>query len=479
MARIQRGSALGMLFTEPLFFLFFVVVFSLYWSVRVPVFQKLLLLIASYVFYAAWDWRFLSLIWISTLVDYVAGYALDGSQSRVTRRIWLVISLVVNLGFLAVFKYFDFFVSSTGELLAAIGLPVELRTLQLVLPVGISFYTFQTLSYSIDIYLGRLKHTNNLLDFALFVGFFPQLVAGPIVRAIDFLPQLSERHRLRDVKFRQYLTLFLVGYFKKTVVSDNLAIVVDTVFADPQGYDSLSHWLAAVFYSIQIYCDFSGYSDMAIATAGLLGFRLCENFNFPYLAANITEFWRRWHISLSSWIRDYLYIPLGGSRGSGFATHKNLLITMTLCGLWHGAAWTFVVWGLLHGGALSLHRIFRSTQLAERLNSRWLQPVAVAITFLWAVMTFVVFRAADFSTALTVIQSCLLFSGPGAEQVNPYYALALIPLFGAHLLAYRFRPEQIAGRLPGWLVAIGLGIAVVLVLPFVPVSYRPFIYFQF
>ena len=265
-------------------------------------------------------------------------------------------------------------------------------TLSIVLPVGISFYTFQTLSYSIDIYAGRLQPQKSLLDLATFVAFFPQLVAGPIVRAADFLPQLAIARSFSQVNVRACLILFMVGFFKKACVSDNLAPIVDRYFSAPETYNALSSWIGVLSYTVQIYCDFSGYSDMAIACAGLLGYELCVNFDFPYLASSITDFWRRWHISLSTWLKDYLYIPLGGNRGGQLFTYRNLMLTMVLGGLWHGAAWTFVVWGALHGGALIAHKEWKKLMTSRAAatkpkNSLW----PILLTFYWVCITWVFF----------------------------------------------------------------------------------------
>ncbi|MEL7520851.1 MAG: MBOAT family O-acyltransferase, partial [Cyanobacteria bacterium J06553_1] len=307
-----------MIFTEFRFFIFFAVVFGVYWALRSNGWRKAWILACSYAFYGAWDWRFLSLIIGSTLVDYVVGLNLvkcdDSSKvnSSKAKRSWLALSLCVNLGALAFFKYANFFADSAVGFFSWMGLPVNSVTLGIVLPVGISFYTFQTLSYSLDIYAGQLQPKKNLLDLATFVAFFPQLVAGPIVRAADFLPQLEIARSFDQVNVRACLTLFMVGFFKKACVSDNLAPIVDKYFAAPDTFDAISSWIGVLSYTVQIYCDFSGYSDMAIACAGLLGYELCVNFNFPYFASSITDFWRRWHISLSTWLKDYLYIPVGG-----------------------------------------------------------------------------------------------------------------------------------------------------------------------
>ncbi|HSL81392.1 MAG TPA: MBOAT family O-acyltransferase, partial [Thermoanaerobaculia bacterium] len=358
-----------MLFTEPVFFAFFAAVFAVAWLERSHARRKLWLLAASYLFYAGWDWRFLSLIAVSTLVDFGVGLGLARGGRPAARRTLLVASLAVNLGILAVFKYYGFFVESAVGLLSSLGLEPAARVPEIVLPVGISFYTFQTLSYTIDVYRGKLAPVRSLTDFALFVGFFPQLVAGPIVRAADFLPQLESPPRWRDVAFRRHLTLFLVGFVKKACVADNLAPFADRVFAAPEVYTALAIWTAVALYAVQIYCDFSGYTDMAIACAGLLGYRLARNFEFPYVASSAADFWRRWHVSLSTWLRDNRYIPLGGSRGSRLATHRNLLLTMLLGGLWHGAAWTFVAWGALHGLALAAHREWRRLVAGRRMPS--------------------------------------------------------------------------------------------------------------
>ncbi|MHC4380608.1 MAG: MBOAT family O-acyltransferase, partial [Planctomycetota bacterium] len=302
-----------MIFTEFRFLGFFLLVFAIHWSLRGARTRKTWLLLTSYAFYAAWDWRFLGLILASTLVDFVTGLRIAASEDPGTRKWWLRLSLCANLGILGFFKYCDFFLSSTASLVQAMGFEANLPVLELILPVGISFFTFQTMSYSLDIYYRRLEPTRSLLDLSLFVGFFPQLVAGPIVRAKDFLPQLERPQPFAAIAVKPALLLFLSGFIKKAVISDNLAPMVDAYFADPSAWSAGAAWIAVPGYAVQIYCDFSGYSDMAIALAALLGYRLCLNFHGPYLASDIRDFWRRWHISLSTWLRDYLYIPLGGS----------------------------------------------------------------------------------------------------------------------------------------------------------------------
>jgi len=490
------------IFTEFRFFLFFAVVFGVYWALRSNGWRKGWILLCSYAFYGAWDWRFLSLIIGSTLVDYFVGLNLVKTDDRKARRSWLMLSLGVNLGALVYFKYAGFFVESATGVFDLIGLPVNSVTLSIVLPVGISFYTFQTLSYSLDIYAGKLEPKKSLLDLATFVAFFPQLVAGPIVRAADFLPQLDVARSFSQVNVRACLTLFMVGFFKKACVSDNLAPIVDRYFADPGAFDALSGWIGVLSYTVQIYCDFSGYSDMAIACAGLLGYELCLNFNFPYFASSITDFWRRWHISLSTWLKDYLYIPLGGNRGGQIFTYRNLLLTMVLGGLWHGAAWTFVVWGAMHGGALIVHKEWskwtkhKKPSLLAGGNIRtqsipaitkpnrtaaplWASIFYWALTFYWVCLTWVFFRADSFGTALTVLRSFVLFKSSGAETISIGMLGFLATLVVLHWLTMKKVWTGAIARLPNQLFAVGYGFAAAIILTLVPVGYTAFIYFQF
>jgi alginate O-acetyltransferase complex protein AlgI len=463
-----------MLFTELRFLVFFALVFALYWALRGNTVRKLFLLAASYLFYAGWDWRFLGLILASTLIDYSAGLALGrAALSAAKRRAWLIASLIANLGILGLFKYYDFFVSSAVELTAWLGLPLSARTLSLTLPVGISFYTFQTLSYTLDVYRNKLAPVSSFLDFALFVAFFPQLVAGPIVRASTFLPQLGESRLFRDVLVRQQLTLFLVGYFKKACVADNLAVAVDPVFAAPAGWSASALWIAMLLYGIQIYCDFSGYSDMAIAVAGLLGYQLPLNFYFPYLATTVTEFWRRWHISLSTWFRDYLYLPLGGNRGSAARTYLNLATVFVLCGLWHGASWNFVVWGVIHGALLVGERV---TGWRNRVG---LELPGWALTQLCAMLAWIPFRTADLATAGAYWAGLVGSARAPVDHFPEELGWLLLALLGLHL-ATRFGKltDRFAALSPA-LFAPAFGVVVALVLPFAAADYQPFIYFQF
>jgi alginate O-acetyltransferase complex protein AlgI len=466
-----------MIFTEWRFFPFFVLVFLVHWALPRERWRRVWLLVASYAFYGAWDWRFLGLIWLSTVMDYLFAWKLARVERR--RRVWMWASVVLNLGILGAFKYCNFFVDSGALFLRFLGIDLHPTLLAIVLPAGISFYTFQSMSYTLDVYRRELAPARNLLDFAFFVAFFPQLVAGPIMRAADFLPQLEQERDLSRVDFRACLVLFLAGFAKKACVSDNLAPLVEHYFAAPELFGSASAWLATLSYATQIYCDFSGYSDMAIACAGLLGYRLCLNFDFPYFAQSITEFWRRWHMSLSSWLRDYLYIPLGGSRGSRAFVFRNLMLTMLLGGLWHGAAWNFVAWGALHGLALCVHRVWTARVPGRSVPRRALAALGLPLTFVFVCLCWIFFRAEDLATAWGVTR-VLLFLGPGGpQQLELLVFLPLAALALAHLVVWR---RWLAGwwtRPPAWGFAVAYGVLVGLCLPFVSIDFTPFIYFQF
>jgi len=341
----------NVLFNSISFAVFLPVVFTLYWLLkrRGPRTQNLLIILASYVFYGWWDYRFLSLIVISSAVDYLAGGRISPETRPRWRKCWLAVSLAVNLGVLGFFKYFDFFAQSAQELMMSLGLNPDFPTLRIILPVGISFYTFQTLSYTIDIYRKKTPAIRDPVAFFAFVAFFPQLVAGPIERAKSLLPQFLRARNFDGVAARDGCKQILWGLFKKVVIADRLAGVADPVFADYAAYSGADQGIAIFAFAIQIYCDFSGYSDIAIGTARLFGINLMQNFSFPYFSRDIAEFWRRWHISLSTWFRDYVYVPLGGNRKGLAVRARNVMITFLVSGLWHGANWTFVAWGLIHG----------------------------------------------------------------------------------------------------------------------------------
>jgi alginate O-acetyltransferase complex protein AlgI len=348
------------LFSQLQFWVFFAVVFALY-AASPHRLQNRLLLVASYMFYAAWDWRFLGLILLSTTVDYLVALRMSRTPDMTVRRRLLRISLAVNLGMLGTFKYLGFFVESFTSLMADFGVAAHSSTLNIILPVGISFFVFQSLSYTFDVCRGRLEARTDFFDFALFISFFPQLVAGPIERASHLLPEIEAPRRITWDGIGRGAVLCLIGLVKKVVVADGVAGSVDAVYGmpNPTGAEvALATWL----FAVQIYCDFSGYTDIARGVAKMLGFSLMRNFAQPYFAANPQEFWRRWHISLSTWLRDYLYISLGGNRGGRAKTYRNLMATMTLGGLWHGAAWNFVLWGVYQGAMLSVHRALTGPQ---------------------------------------------------------------------------------------------------------------------
>jgi D-alanyl-lipoteichoic acid acyltransferase DltB (MBOAT superfamily) len=450
-----------MLFNSLAFLVFFVVVFGLYLAtLRRLRLQNAILLLASVLFYGWWDWRFLGLIFASIVIDFFAARALDrrvgGSRaaddsphvlgSR-ARRLLLGVSMASNLGILGFFKYYGFFTQGAADLLRALGLEPHLPVLGIVLPVGISFYTFQAMSYTIDVYRGRLRAEPSLADFALFVMFFPQLVAGPIVRAADLLPQIRRPRSITRAGLEEGAWLVFWGLFKKIFVADNLARLVDLGFRDtvPNGGVAL---VSVYAFAFQIYGDFSGYSDIARGLAKAMGFDFMLNFDLPYFAVNPSDFWRRWHISLSTWLRDYLYIPLGGSRGSSLATYRNLLLTMVLGGLWHGAQWTFVLWGAFHGVLLAVHRWW--TEARGHVESSP-SPAAAwgkrLVVFHLVCVGWVLFRARSVDQAAQVIRAILGdFSLAGArfDSLLVYAA----PLIVVQFAQWRTDDAYAAWRLP-------------------------------
>jgi len=408
-----------MLFNTVDFAIFFPLVLLLYWTVvgRSLRAQNLYLVAVSYLFYSFWDWRFLSLILISSIVDYFVGLQLAKTNSKKRRKALLIGSLTVNLGMLFSFKYFNFFVETFVDAFSLFGTTFNYTSWQIILPVGISFYTFQTLSYTIDIYRGRIAPTRDPIAFFAFVSFFPQLVAGPIERASNLLSQFEKR-RVFDYSSKvDGLRLILGGLFKKMVIADNCAMLVNTIFANYQELNGSTLFFGAFFFAFQIYGDFSGYSDIAIGSARLMGFDLMKNFNFPYLARNLSDFWRRWHISLSTWFRDYVYIPLGGSRISRSRTVANILIVFLVSGLWHGANLTFVFWGLIHALFVLPVILFTRKRAVETpyLLPRISDVLNIAITFTIVTLAWVFFRAESMSHAFGFISgifSADLFSRP-------------------------------------------------------------------
>ncbi|MCC6545617.1 MBOAT family protein [Candidatus Sumerlaeota bacterium] len=399
-----------MTFNSLPFLIFLPLVLALYYVLPFR-WQNRMLLLASYIFYGWWNWKFLILMFISPTVDYVCGRMLHESTDPRRRKQILVISMAVNLIILGFFKYFNFFIDSAHSLTAAMGFAFNVPMLEILLPIGISFHTFQSMSYALDVYRGHLKPVDSFLDFSLFVVYFPQLVAGPIERATNLLPQLTNPRTITADGLVSGAWLVLLGYVKKTAIADAVAPFVNDSFArvHEPGAGGLEMLGAVYLFAIQIYCDFSGYSDIARGVSRMMGVELMVNFRMPYLSASITEFWRRWHISLSTWLRDYLYIPLGGNRHGMLKTYRNLMITMLLGGLWHGANWTFVIWGFLHGLYLAIHRMMRGENAREpahpppTLHNIGIRMLKVLGTFHLVCLAWVFFRASNFSDAFTMI----------------------------------------------------------------------------
>lgn len=425
-----------MLFNSIDFAIFLPLVLLLYWSfAKLDIkYQNILLLIASYVFYAWWNWRFLSLIVFSTLVDFYIGKSLHNTHDLKKRKLLLYISLCVNLGFLGFFKYYNFFMESFTSAFSFMGQPITSKSLNIILPVGISFYTFQTLSYTIDIYKKKLQPTSDLIGFSAFVSFFPQLVAGPIERASNLLPQFFSQRKLSKDSFSLGIKMMIWGFFLKIVVADRAAIYVNAIYNNVENHEGLSFILATVLFAFQIYGDFAGYSLIAIGTAKLFGFNLMTNFKRPYFSASVAEFWTRWHISLSTWFRDYLYIPLGGNRVAKPKWLFNLFITFLISGLWHGANWTFIIWGALNAIYLIIEVLFFKNRGNKLLN--------IIFTFILINFAWIFFRANQVGDAIYIIKKIAtstgeLYLGRGPDKTAPIYALLAIFM----LLAVEIKKE--------------------------------------
>jgi len=456
---------------------------------------------ASYIFYASWDPRFLTLILLSTLVDYAAGLGMANASSARRKKVWLASSLVVNLGALALFKYFNFFIGSFRELLSAIGFNIQpaqwlsecldiplipgTQLLDIILPLGISFYTFQTMSYSLDVYRGKLTPIRDIVRFALFVSFFPQLIAGPIVRAVEFLPQLTGKVHATWDDTSAGLHRFLIGLGKKVIIADNLAPFVDTIYRDAGAYDGPTMWLAAIGFSVQVYCDFSGYSDMAIGAARMFGFRLPENFRFPFAATNVAEFWRRWHITLYSFMRDYLYImTLGGSRVGTKRLLFNVLATMTLVGLWHGAGWQFLLWGFANGVLVLASRtvtglLEKAPRTARILRTAPGTALCIAATSLSFVFTCGVFRSESIGDAFCSMGRMLLLDNGGGSRFSVWVLAAFGLVLLANQGAERRLGEKLRAIVPWPVASLGYAVLIAAIIVLGPVDVQAFVYFQF
>ena len=475
-----------MLFNSTEYLLFLPLVFLLYWFVlRGLRVQNLLLLIVSYVFYGWWDWRFLSLIAFSSVVDFLVAQGMTGTKDRKRRSLLLTVSLSVNLGMLGFFKYYNFFVDSFIDLFSLFGVSLSVHTLSVILPVGISFYTFQTLSYTIDVYRGDLKPAKDWIAFFAYVSFFPQLVAGPIERATQLLPQFYDKRRFDYQQSLDGLGQITWGLFKKVVIADNCAPLVNEIFANYETLPATTLMLGAVYFAFQIYGDFSGYSDIAIGTAKLFGFTLMTNFRYPYFSRDIAEFWRRWHISLSTWFRDYLYIPLGGSRGGLHMKLRNTLAIFLVSGFWHGANWTFVIWGLLNALyflplLLRQKNRVNTGQVAEgRLLPTPLELGQIITTFALSCVAWVFFRAESLSHAL----GYLWHMGIGGIGPLGDYARYL-PYLAALLLVEwvqrdKPHPLQLTDRAPVWRWAVMIPVIITIAVLGNTQEDMSFIYFQF
>jgi len=472
-----------MLFNSIAFLIFFAVVIVVYPLLKLRQ-QNIFLLLASYFFYAYWDWRFLSLILLSTFVDFSIGKRLAATQSRKIRKRLLLLSLVTNLSILGFFKYFNFFSESVITLLNRIGFEADDVTLNIILPIGISFYTFQTLSYTIDIYYRKLEPSKSLLEFALFVAFFPQLVAGPIERAARFLPQISTRRVISKTKVLSGLNLVLLGFFKKIAIADTLAPVVDAAFGSPETASSATLWFGCYAFALQIYGDFSGYTDIARGVSRILGFELMENFQAPYLSRSITEFWRRWHISLSSWLRDYLYIPLGGNRLGSARTYFNLFAVMALGGLWHGASWNFVIWGTAHGTFLAIHRFLGGHRPKSngKTTPRLYELICIAFTFHLVLFTWIPFRASDLDTSVAYFLGMWKFTGVFEVSYSCLFAFLLVLFLDAVQTKTRSHTWLTENEVP---LVVRIIVTQILIVGSVSAAIAlrvveaPFIYFQF
>ena len=494
-----------MLFPTPQFAIFFFAVFVGAWLLRTQTEpRKLLLLAASYFFYGYWDWHFMALLAGSSLFNYGAGLAVSASKNETTRYRLVALSCAANLGLLGLFKYYNFFIDSLTDLTVALGVQRDMPFLEIILPIGISFFTFQGISYVVDVYRKQIKPVTSPIDLALYISFFPQLVAGPIVRASHFLPQLTKTPVLTRTAVTYGFLLILNGILKKTVIAHYLAVdLIDPLFAEPSQHTSLDLIAGHYAYVVQVYCDFSAYSDIAIGAAALLGYRFRKNFDRPFGTTSLQQFWQRWHISLSTWLRDYLYRPLrGDKRDAGWRMYRNMFLTMLIGGLWHGANWTFVIWGAIHGGALVIERVVKTHWHAWRNSRTRLSSLGAAaaadhptptpltkfvgaaigwlITFHVFTLAAVFFRSPEFSTATAYFHAMFAFQG-GAQLLTPFLLALTVGSVAMHFLPGNVI-EKAAERVRDWpAVSLGLmlGFGLLLTEMIGPEGVAPFIYFQF
>jgi len=471
-----------MLFNSLEYLQFFFIVLTTSWAlIGLPKLRIWLLLLASYYFYASNNQWLIVLILFSTQIDFLAGKRIAKTTDRVTKKLWLVASIVSNIGILALFKYFNFFASTVAMLSSLIGLKLDWVDLNIVLPVGISFYTFQSMSYTIDVYCERIEPEKSWSRFAFYVSFFPQLIAGPIIRASIFLPQTYQRPKVDLTDIENALYRIFRGLFKKIVLADLLAVYADTVFSNPSSVDSLTAWVGLYAFAFQIYFDFSAYTDIAIGSARLLGYDFPENFNRPYVAPSLSKFWRRWHISLSSWLRDYLYIPLGGNRmKTNMGTYRNLMITMLLGGLWHGAAWHFVFWGGLHGCYLITERILAEAAIHPLRNAN--NVIRTLFTFHLVLLAWMLFRVENNQHLVGLLQTLLAFDYNGSITYG--MLLTIFIVIGNWLCQYLgekgwLNDIEWFSRMPVTFKAVIYACVSIIVLIMNSESPQPFIYFKF
>ncbi|MBW2938517.1 MBOAT family protein [Aureisphaera sp. CAU 1614] len=471
-----------MLFNSLSFIVFLLIVLALYYApILTWVSKKRMLLLSSYIFYGLWNPPLVILLWISTIVDWVAGKKLAIEENKQKRKLWLLLSMIVNLGFLGFFKYGNFLLENFTALLNTIGVEFQARPMDIILPMGISFYTFQTMSYTIDMYQKRTERARTFLDFALYVTFFPQLVAGPIVRAQDLISQFYEEKKATINQFLWGVFLLTIGLFQKVVLADTLlSNTADDVYGAGKVLHSLDAWTGTLAFSGQIFFDFAGYSTCAIGIALMLGIILPDNFRYPYASIGFSDLWRRWHISLSTWLRDYLYIPLGGNKHGIIRMYVALMVTMLLGGLWHGAAWTFVVWGALHGIYLVVERLLRS-KIHIKINA--FNGILLAfLTYTLVNFTWVFFRAREFSTAKNMIAS-MLFINDGGEKIVPSFDIIKVfvlitLLFICHWIMRNTSMKDVSLKPPAWILGVVWGIMLFLI-AISQGSGEQFIYFQF
>lgn len=477
-----------MLFNSIDFAFFLPIVFVFYWFVvnKSTKMQNVLLLLSSYVFYGWWDWRFLALIAFSSVVDFIVGIYLNKETGSLKRKILVCTSIAVNIGLLGVFKYYNFFVQGFVDAFSILGHEFHFQTLNVILPVGISFYTFQTLSYTIDVYRKKLTATRDFVSFFAYVAFFPQLVAGPIERAVNLLPQFGVQRTFDANKSADGLRQILWGLFKKIVIADNCAPYVDAIFANAGDHSGSVLFIGVFLFAFQIYGDFSGYSDIAIGSARLFGFNLMQNFAFPYFSRDIAEFWRRWHISLSSWFRDYLYIPIGGSRGGKWTVTRNILVIFVISGFWHGANWTFLFWGLINGLYflpllfLKRNRKYLDTVAENSIFPTLREIVQISTTFFMTLLAWIFFRAQDMGHAISFLKGILSTSLFSMPEVQPVQVLILIALLVAvewiqRKKEHALKIEEIKTRSIRWLVYLAISLSII----FLGGEQQEFIYFQF